>query len=167
MNKGIRRISFGAIAAAIIFVATWVFKIPIPGTQGYVNLGDSMIYFSACLLGPYASVAAAIGSAIADLAGGYAIYIPVTIVIKGLMGLVVGLMSKKGSFALYAAACIISGAIMTIGYALFELPVFGIAYAVTSIPFNLAQWGINVVVAVALYPVIIRIQKVTRFDELR
>jgi antibiotic biosynthesis monooxygenase (ABM) superfamily enzyme len=40
-------------------------------------------------------------------------------------------------------------------------------YAVTAIPYNLAQWGVNVVVAVALYPVVIRIQKVSHFEELR
>jgi uncharacterized membrane protein len=166
MNKSIRRITYGAIAAAIIFVATWVFKIPIPGTQGYVNLGDSMIYFSAGLLGPYAAAAAAIGSAIADLAGGSVVYIPATIIVKGLMGLVVGLVIKKGSFAPYAVACIIAGAIMTVGYALFELLVFGFAYTVTAIPYNLAQWGVNVIVAIALYPVVIRTQKVIRINDL-
>jgi uncharacterized membrane protein len=153
MSKRIRIITYSAVSAAIIFIATWVFKIPIPGTSGYINLGDSMIYISAYLLGPVAAAASAIGSALADLAGGYAVYIPATFIVKGLMGLVFALLSKKRSFAPYIVACVIGGAIMTAGYFVYEICVFGIAYALTSVPYNLAQWGGNVVVAAALYPV--------------
>jgi uncharacterized membrane protein len=146
------------------FIATWVFKIPIPGTSGYINLGDSMIYISAYLLGPVAAAASAIGSALADLAGGYAVYIPATFIIKGLMGLIFALLNKKRSFPRYAVACVTGGAVMTAGYAVFEIFVFGFAYALTSVPYNLAQWGGNAVIAILLYPLVVRVKKDTRFD---
>ncbi len=164
MSKKIRIITFSAVSAAIIFIGTWVFKIPIPGTSGYINLGDSMIYISAFLLGPVAAAAAAIGSALADLAGGYAVYIPATLIIKGLMGLIFALLSRKRAFAPYAVACVTGGAVMTAGYAVFEIFVFGFAYALTSVPYNLAQWGGNVVIAILLYPLAVRVQKAAHFD---
>ena len=167
MSKSIRRITYAAIAAAIVFVATWVFKIPIPGTQGYINLGDSMISLSAFLLGPLAAVAAGIGSAFADLAGGYAVYIPATFIIKGLMGLIFGLLIKKRTLARYAFSCVIIGFIMVSGYVLYEICLFGFAYAVTSIPYNLAQVGGNVAAALVLYPVAVRVLKVAHFEELK
>lgn len=167
MSNNIRRITYSAISAAIIFVATWVFKIPIPGTSGYINLGDSMIYLSAFLLGPLGAAASALGSVLADLAGGYVAYIPGTFIIKGLMGLIFGLISRKRTFALYAVACIIGGALMTVGYAVYELCLFGFAYAATSAPYNLAQWGGNIAVALILYPAAVRLQKVTNLNELK
>jgi hypothetical protein len=47
MNKSIRRITFGAIAATIHFSLLLGYLKYQYRTQGYVNLGDSMIYFSA------------------------------------------------------------------------------------------------------------------------
>jgi uncharacterized membrane protein len=168
MSKNVRRLSYAAIAAAIVFVVTWVLKVPIPGTSGYINLGDSMIYFSAYMLGgPLGAAAASIGSALADLASGYAVYIPATFILKGLMGLSFGMMAFRKKLGLYTAAAFIGGAIMTVGYAIFETIVFGFAYAVTSIPWNLVQWAGGVIVALVLYPVAQRIQRVTPFDELQ
>jgi uncharacterized membrane protein len=164
MDKKIRLLTFSAISAALVFTATWVFKLPIPGTSGYVNLGDAIIYLSAWLLGPAAEVAAAIGSALADLAGGYTVYLPATFIIKGLMGLVFGLIGRKRTFGAYAAASILCGAIMTAGYAVYEAAVFDIAYALTSIPYNLAQWGGNVVAALILYPAAVRLHKLTGLE---
>lgn len=165
MDRKIRLITFSAISAALVFTATWVFKLPIPGTSGYVNLGDSMIFLSAWLLGPAASAAAAaIGSALADLVGGYAVYIPATFIIKGLMGLVFGLIGRKRTFGAYAAASILCGAVMTAGYAVYEAAVFDIAYALTSVPYNLAQWGGNIAVALILYPAAVRLHKLTGLE---
>jgi hypothetical protein len=53
---------------------------------------------------------------------------------------------------------------MTAGYAVFEIFVFGFAYALTSVPYNLAQWGGNVVIAILLYPLAVRVQKAAHFD---
>jgi uncharacterized membrane protein len=55
-----------------------------------------MIYISAFLLGPVAAAAAAIGSALADMAGGYAVYIPATLIIKALWGLFSLCSAEKG-----------------------------------------------------------------------
>ncbi|NLA87694.1 MAG: ECF transporter S component [Clostridiales bacterium] len=170
MSKNTRRITYTAIAAAIVFVVTRVTYIPVGTAGAYVHFGDAFIYFTAFLLGgPIAAIAAALGSAICDLSTGYTVYVPATFLIKGLMGLTAGLLIKNRKFWVFIFASAVGGAIMTAGYALYEIciPGFGPAYALFNIPFNMGQWGASIVIAAILYPVAIRIQKVIRHDELK
>jgi uncharacterized membrane protein len=167
MNRNIRKITYAAIAAALVFVVTWTIKITVPGTNGgYINLGDTVIYFTAYLLGgPIAAASSAVGSALADLAAGAVVYAPATFVIKGLMGLIFGLMTaRKKSFAAYLIAALLGGAIMTAGYALYETAVFGLAYALTSLPYNLLQWAGSVAAALLLFPAARRVYDAVHLD---
>ena len=62
-------------------------RIPTP-LKGYINLGDAIVLLCAFLLPPsYAFFAAGIGSMLADIFSGYAVYAPATFIIKGLMAL--------------------------------------------------------------------------------
>lgn len=75
-------LALSGMMAALVFVATYFFKLPVSITQGYIHLGDGFILLGASLwVGQRA--AAAIGSALADLLGGYTLYILPTFVIKG------------------------------------------------------------------------------------
>ena len=66
-----------AMFAALILVATFIIKIPTPGTGGYIHPGDAFVILSGVILGPlYGGAAAAIGSALADILGGYFISSP-------------------------------------------------------------------------------------------
>ncbi len=85
-DKKIKNIVMTSALIALICVATMLIQIPVPVTGGYVNLGDGFIIAGAFILGmPYAVIAGALGSALADLLTGYAIYVPGTFIIKGLM----------------------------------------------------------------------------------
>lgn len=77
-----------ALFSALITVMTAFIKIPTP--LGYIHIGDAFIFAAAMLLGPYAAIPAMIGSGLADFITAYFMYIPVTILIKGLMGLLSG-----------------------------------------------------------------------------
>lgn len=158
MDKITKKITYSAIAAAVVFVVTWMIRVPVPATSGgYVNVGDVVIFSVAYLLGgPIAAAAAAVGSALADLAAGAAVYAPATFVIKGLMGLVCGFLTVRKTFRAFALSCVAGGAIMAAGYGVYECAVFGLAYALAALPFNLIQWGGSAIIAVALYPVISR-----------
>ena len=70
MNKTVKKISFTALFAAMVFGLTML-HIPI-GAGGYIHVGDAMIYLSGLLLGPWAFLAASIGAAFSDLASGFA-----------------------------------------------------------------------------------------------
>lgn len=82
---------YTSIYAALVFAATLI-SVSTPITEGYFNLGESMVYTSAVLGGPIiGGLAGGIGSAFADLYLGYSHYAPGTLVIKGLEGYLTGL----------------------------------------------------------------------------
>jgi len=87
-----------ALMTALIFIATFSIRIPVPFTTGYIHPGDSIVFLSVLFLGPiYGFFAAGIGSAFSDLLGGYTFWIIPTFIIKGLMAYVVGYLSEKPS----------------------------------------------------------------------
>lgn len=161
MRNSIRKLTYSAVLAAVVFLVTFLTRIPVPfpGTSSaYIHLGDTVIFITAYLLGgPIAAAVAAVGSGLADLAAGAVIYIPATFVIKGLMGLCAGALMRVRGMAFYALAAVAGGAIMTAGYFLYELLLFGFAYAVPALPYNLIQWGGSLVIALALFPALRRV----------
>lgn len=68
--KNSRKLTYCIIAAmlaALTCVFTMFLKIPIMGGNGYIHLGDMVIYLAASLLPlPYAMASAAIGGTLAD-----------------------------------------------------------------------------------------------------
>jgi uncharacterized membrane protein len=101
------------------------------------------------------------GSALADLMLGYAIFAPGTFVIKGLEGLVCGIIAERlGSGGHKSRPLAIGTAcgalVMIAGYFLYETVIFGFPVGLTSIPGNLLQGGVSAVTAV---PVILAIKK--------
>ena len=90
--KNIHKAVLTGLMTALIFILTFIIKIPVPYTAGYIHLGDSMIFLSVIAVGPfYGAFAAGIGSMFADIAGGYAQYAIPTLIIKSSMALVMGL----------------------------------------------------------------------------
>jgi uncharacterized membrane protein len=81
---------------AIITVSTMIIAIPVPFTNGYIHLGDSMIFIAVLILGwRYGAIAAGVGSALADMFLGYVHWAPWTFCIKGIMALIMGLIIEK------------------------------------------------------------------------
>ncbi len=127
--------------AALVFVTTFVTKIPVP-VAGYANLGDAVIIISAILLGPYFGMAsAAIGASMADIIAGYAIYAPMTFFIKAIMGLAVGLIAYKSKKFLLKGiiSAIVSEIIMVAGYFAFEWIFMGFAVGTADVIPNTIQ----------------------------
>ena len=94
-----------AMFAAMVCVATLVIKFQI-SIGGYINLGDCVVLLAGWMLPPGASfLAAGIGSAAADALLGYAVYIPATFLIKGLMAVIAGCLFRfltKGKKLVFA-----------------------------------------------------------------
>lgn len=96
MNSNLKKIIMTALFAALACVATMSIRIPTPGTSGYIHPGDAIVILAGIILGPvYGMLAGGIGSALSDLIGGYFVYVPITLVIKGLVALVSGLIYQK------------------------------------------------------------------------
>lgn len=86
MREQTKKLTLTALFAALVFVATMVFQLPLRPGGGYVHIGDAFIYLAACLLPtPYAMAASAIGAAMADTAVSAYIYILPTLLIKPLL----------------------------------------------------------------------------------
>ena len=68
----------------MVTVCTAFIKIPTGINAGYLHFGDSMIYISGCILGPWALLASAIGGALADILAGSPQWAIATAIIKAL-----------------------------------------------------------------------------------
>lgn len=124
-KNNLLKLCFAAMFAALVCVGTVLIVIPTP-FGGYVNFGDCFILIAAWTLGPYYGFAAGgIGSMLADLFTGYALYAPATFIIKGLIGLVAGLImlafkKKNHRFLGYVTGAVAGELLMAVGYFLFE-----------------------------------------------
>jgi len=155
----IKKIVLTALFAALTCIATMIIRIPTP-TNGYLNLGDVFVLTSGLLLGPlYGTLAAGIGSCLADLFAGYLIYVPGTLIIKALTAFVASLIhklitGKKEKYNLFSliSACVTGELFMVIGYLLYEaaLPGINLAAALLSVPGNLMQGLAGVVICIPL-----------------
>lgn len=89
-------VSIATISTALVCAATMIFSIYIPATHGYYNIGESMVYATALLFGPWVGAfAGGIGSMFADILLGYPVYAPGTLAIKAAEGALVGYLSRK------------------------------------------------------------------------
>lgn len=162
----LQKLIIAALFTAIICVATMIVKIPSPATNGYFNLGDCFVLLSAWFLGPvYGTLAAGLGSALADILSGYVQYAPATFVIKALMAVAAYFIYKPLSKVLTALkikffiAKLISGiaaeTVMVLGYFAYEAVIlsYGLA-AAGSIFSNIMQGIVGIVAAIAVATVI-------------
>lgn len=140
------------LMTCLVIVSTMFIKIPIPMTQGYVHLGDSMIFLSVLILGKKnGSLAAGVGSAMGDILGGYAVWAPWTLVIKFIMAWILGLFverfGKKGEII----GMILAGIEMTAGYYVASSILYG-SWIVTlaDIPWNVGQFAVGMIIACIL-----------------
>lgn len=168
MKLNFKKVIMAALFAALACVATMSIRIPTPGTGGYIHPGDAIVILSGVLLGPlYGFLAAGIGSAMADLLGGYFIYVPITFAIKGLIALVSGIIYHKiGHTKNTRFLAVLLGGITDIvlvagGYFICEYFMYGMA-AAASIPANLIQGIGGLIISAVLYPVLIAIPDVRR-----
>ncbi|MEW6524818.1 MAG: ECF transporter S component [Bacillota bacterium] len=151
------RLVQAALFTALVAVATMVIQVPMPRTGGFINVGDTMIFVAALLLGPRVGlIAGGLGSALADIILGYAHWAPWTLVIKALEGLIAGWLghttyrSARPVRPLMLAAMVAAALWMVAGYYVASGIMYGFAAALADIPSNLIQGGASVVMAFAL-----------------
>lgn len=149
-----------SVLMALTFVMTTVVQIPVVGTQGYLNMGDSVILFSAMYLGKkHGFIVGSLGSALADIVSGYAIYFPITFVAKGLEGFICGYLSEHiPGFKGKLIANIIGGCVMVSGYFIGEIFIYGLNPALMAIIPNMFQAAFGISTALIIYYSIAKIR---------
>lgn len=164
--RKIQTLAYGGMMAALVFVATFFIKLPVSITQGYIHLGDGFILLGAALLGSPAILAGAVGSMLADLLGGYTVYILPTFLIKGAVAAVAvwGLRSRH-SFAVKLLSMIAAEAVMVAGYFVVEWLVlgYGLAAALGAVLPNVVQGVSGVIIGAVLLPLMERVRRMIKW----
>ena len=140
-----RELTLNAVMTAVVFLATFVPKIPIP--LGYAHLGDAAIFlavmFGGRRVGIFSGVA---GSALADFLSGFPIWIVPTILIKALEAEIFWRLREKFLLGLIAASLAMTAGYTLTGAALYDSLSAGIA----STPGLLLKSAVNIFVAIIL-----------------
>lgn len=153
MMNETRSITRIAALMALTTIMTMIIQIPTIGTNGYLNLGDMVIFIAAMMLGKRGGfLVGGLGSAMADLLLGYTHYAPITLIVKGLEGYIAGtLLETKLGQSKPIFATVVAGIWMACGYYIAEIFMYGGAAALVAVPGNLMQGGLGAVTAVILY----------------
>ena len=153
-----------ALFMALVTVATMVVRIPTPQTNGYMNLGDSMVLLCGLFFGPLLGfVTGGIGSMLADILGGYAQWAPWTLAIKGVEAAIAAILFKllkapKGKASVrLGLSFLLAVAWMVLGYFGAECIMYDPKAAMVEVPANLIQAGGSLVLASLLYPLFERV----------
>lgn len=86
-----------AVFTSLVSVATISINLYVPATRGYFNIGETMVYTTSILMGPLiGGFAGGVGSMLADVALGFNVYAPGTLIIKGIEGFIVGYVARYG-----------------------------------------------------------------------
>lgn len=160
-----------ALMVALTFVVTWLVNIPaafILGAGGNINLGDTVIFLAAAVLGPVGgAVAGGLGSMVADLVSGYVMYAPFTLIVKGLEGLLCGFLCRYAFGNLRPTvrriiAMSLSVVLMIVGYFFAEIilqAIYGgetfaamLIMGLRTLPANLLQGVVSAVIALIVLP---------------
>lgn len=155
-----KQLAYTAAFAALCCIATMWLAIPLPAS-GFFNTGDVFVLLAGWCLGPlYGSLAAAVGSALADVVLGFSVYAPATFIIKGMDALVAYLLwsalkkvlkKERLDLLVRALSAVSAELCMALGYFLFESLLAGsFAAAIPNVVGNLLQGGCCCVLAVLL-----------------
>lgn len=153
MNYKTKKIVLNGLMTALVCIATMVIQVPTPGTNGYVNVGDAVIFITSILFGPLAGMlAGGVGSALADLLSGYPHWALFTLIIKGLEGYLVGIIvSKSNTISRNIFSISIGIVVMVIGYFLAGAILKGsFIVSAASIPSNIVQGIVSMIIAIPL-----------------
>ena len=157
-------IAMTAMMICIIMVSIALFRIPIPFTQGFVNLSDAMVFMGVIILGwKYGAIAAGLGSLLGDLLSGFPVWAPWSLVIKAGMALIFGMalqtlvenkhwsVSPRRFLTVEVLGMIIAGVFMTAAYYFAEGIMYGNwVVAALGIPWNIGQALVGACLAVIL-----------------
>lgn len=143
-----KNIRIAAVSVVSLTCLTTLFiRIPLP-SRGYFNVGDVAVVFGGLILGlinprqgPWWALAACgIGSGLADILGGFAVFAPMTFLAKGAEGLIAALAANRSGLVQYAILGLGGLAMINVyfvGEAL--MPNIGLQGAVAEILPNLVQ----------------------------
>ena len=146
-KNNLNKLVLAGLIAALTLLLTMV-AFPLPTLAGaYVNLGDIGVYLAAYALGGgLGALSAGIGSMLADILLGSALYALPTFFIKGTMALAAALLLRRTGERRFVSLAL-AGLVMPLGYFLFESFLYGTHTAFVGMLPNLGQYAAGVSLA--------------------
>jgi uncharacterized membrane protein len=161
-----RTLATTAVMTALVLALTFIHIAPTP-IGGYIHLGDVAINFAALAFGPWVGlIAGGLGTALADVLSGYAVFAPLTFVSHGLQGLVVGwIYWTRRTNTSMVLAVIAGGVVLILGYFIGEAAVlYGMAGALAELPWNAVQEAVGMLGAAVYLAVAQAYPRIRRRD---
>lgn len=147
-------VALAAVMIAVTAVFTLLIRVPIPATQGYFNFSDVAITFAGLAFGPWVGlVAGGIGTALADVIGGYAQWAWLSFLAHGLEGLIIGLLGRRRALPFIIGGWLVGALVMVALYYLGAAAILIGDWAVplAEVPFNLIQGAVGGLVGIPLF----------------
>lgn len=169
-NNKTKKLVIVSLFTALVAVATMAIKIPT--INGYIHLGDTLVYITGAFLGPILGpLAAGLGSLLADILSGYPMWAFPSFIIKALDALVFALILKNirsnvkmdNFIQKYIAALILGGSVMVGGYFITSVFLYSFEGALGGILPNIVQAVGGGVIA---YPIMIALIKQDFFNKV-
>lgn len=135
-NSTVVNLALTGLMGALVYVATMFFKVEIPVGADRTMIGFANVFcvLSGLILGPfYGGIAAGVGSFLFDLTGGWFSSAGVTLITKGLMAVICGVIAWSGKRESASVSRLVVAAvsgslgycIMYLAYSFFKLMVAG------------------------------------------
>lgn len=132
-------------------------------THGLQALVISLLCRKLRMKQPLAGIpAAAVGSMLSDLIGGYMVYVLPTLLIKGLVALVAWKLCRKDQPLLALLSFLLAEAVMVLGYFLLEWALYGVASAAAAIGPNVVQGIAGVLIGMLCLLITPRLERVAK-----
>lgn len=149
-QEQLKYIALTSVMAAMTYVLTAFLHIPTH--EGYVHIGDGMIYLSATLLPtPYAMAVGTIGAGLSDLLSGYVMWVLPTAIIKALTAACFSRKKENIVCTRNIIALVPAGIICVGGYYLSSGIMYGdFIAAFADVPSNCIQIGASIILYLVL-----------------
>ncbi|MFP3154794.1 ECF transporter S component [Lachnospiraceae bacterium ZAX-1] len=152
-----------AVFAALVFIATLFInvRLPISMNGGLIHLGNVPLFIAAIVFGKkQGALAGAIGMGLFDILGGWIIWAPFTVVIRGVMGYIIGAISEKRAgknVLLNTLAIVVAGIWMIAGYYTAEVILYhNFVTPFTSMPGDVIQVIVGAILGIPISAILIK-----------
>lgn len=169
MNNKTKLLVLNGLMIALVCMATMVIQVPIPMTEGYVNIGDSIIFVASILFGPISGmIAGGFGSALADILTGYSHWALFTLLIKGFEGYIVGIIVRKNTNLINNILATSLGVIIMVsGYLLAGTFLQGsFIVALGSVSSNMIQGIVSIIIGIPIASYLLTVKYVKTFKQI-